>query len=210
MQAPKSSARAGAEGQALEPDPPAAAGRPDAVAAPITLRLRVHLLRRVLDRRLAAGHACESTPALALRARQIADPHARQQLARSLRRVVDFVDGPGSRRARPAPASERAPVSRGRQAVHGLATRLEGEELVSPRGVVLARALLTNGFNPLSNPHCQQTVSQAVSEVEEALDVDRASIKPPEPGSYRTIAQRDGGGGAPIVADRAGAAVFRA
>jgi len=81
---------------------------------------------------------------------------------------------------------------------------------VSPRGVVLARALLTNGLNPLSNPHSQQTVSQAVGEVEEALDLDRTSIKPPEPGSYRTIAQRDGRGGAPIVADRAGAAASRA
>jgi hypothetical protein len=40
---------------------------------------------------------------------------------------------------------------------------------VSARGVVLARALLTDGRSPLFNPFCERTVVEAVFDVQDAL-----------------------------------------
>jgi hypothetical protein len=65
-------------------------------AVPLALRLRVYLTRGRLDRQLASGRLCESTAALALRARQLGDPRQRRKVASDLRGIVDYVDRVGS------------------------------------------------------------------------------------------------------------------
>ncbi|MGA2320677.1 MAG: hypothetical protein ABSG95_08020 [Solirubrobacteraceae bacterium] len=122
-----------------------------------------------LDRRIAAGSAQESTPALSLRARQLTSPRTRQQIARELRGIVDYVDRAGSAWIFSAVVIERAAVRAGRQAILGLAERLEGAAPVSPRGVARAQVLLTDGLSPLFNRYCERTVIQAIWEVEDAL-----------------------------------------
>ncbi len=168
---------------ALAAAPPHNAGPPRRGAAHPGLRLRVYFERRELDRQLAAGRRWDTGAALALRARQLTDPRARSRLAASLRATVDFVERSGSGREPCARVPSGEPLSRGRRAVNGLADRLEGAGPVNPRGIVLARALLSGGVNPLRSAHCGQTVSEAVSEVEAALDVDGTGECPARPGS---------------------------
>jgi len=140
--------------------------------SPLALRLRVHATRGRLDRQLAAGRPCESTAALSLRARQLTHPRARQRVARDLRGIVDYVDRLGSPRVVSAVVIEPAAVRRARQPILGLAERLEGAAPVSPRGVALARALLTDGLSPLFNQYCERTVTQAIWAVEDALEAN--------------------------------------
>ncbi len=138
--------------------------------APLTLRLRVFVTRRALDRRIVSGRACDTSPALALRALQLTGWRTRDELARNLRRVVDYVERRGSPGVISTVMIEPHAVRTGRRAILGLARRLEGPAPVSATGVVLAAALLTDGRSPLFNPHSRRTVSQAISEVHDALE----------------------------------------
>ncbi len=145
-------------------------GRSISVQAPLRLRLRVYLTRPRLDRQIAVGGACAVSAALELRARQLSSPRIRLQLARNLRGVVEYVDRRGSRPALSAVVIDRHAVASGRHAILGLAERLEAEDPVSPRGVVLVRRLLSDGLGPLFNRNSQQTVIQAVWNIVEALE----------------------------------------
>lgn len=103
-------------------------------AVPLALRLRVHLTRGRLDRQLASGRLCESTAALALRARQLGDPRKRREVARDLCGIVDYVDRVGASRVISAVVIDRRAVRDGRPAILGLAQRLEDAAPVSFRG----------------------------------------------------------------------------
>lgn len=138
--------------------------------APLTLRLRVFVMRGELDRQIAAGRPYAANAALGLRARQLTDPRNRRQIARNLRGIVDYAHRHRSGRMISAVVIEPAAVRTGRQAIFELAGRLEGSDPMSPRGVVLAGTLLTDGRSPLFNPHSERTVAQAVSEVHDALE----------------------------------------
>jgi hypothetical protein len=145
--------------------------------AALTLRMSVCLKRWKLDRLIADGRSCTSTAALALRARQLVDPHTRQQVAGSLRSIVDYADHAGYGWSVSAVVIERAAVRAAREAVLGLAERLEGPEPVSPRGVASVQTLLTDGIgSPLFNPHCKRTVVEAVWEAADLLGADVPSI----------------------------------
>ncbi len=150
--------------------PPIGGGEANSGGASPALRLKAFVTRRKLDRQIAAGRSCESNPALALRAYQLTGSRSREEIARNLRGIVDYVDRRSSRGAMSAVVIEPAAVRSGRRAILELARRLEGAAAVSPRGVVLAGALLTDGRSPLFNPHCERTVAQAVSEVHDALE----------------------------------------
>ena len=52
----------------------------------------------------------------------------------------------------------------------GLAERLEGPGPVSPVGVASAQTLLTDGLSPLFNRNSEQTVTQAIWKIQDALD----------------------------------------
>jgi hypothetical protein len=141
------------------------------------LRLQVRVTRTRLDRQLAAGHPCESTAALALRSYQLTNARARQLVARDLRGVVEFVDRAASGRLISAVVIERAAVRAGREAILGLAERLEGTGPVTPRGMALVRMLLTDGVSsPLFNPGCGLSVAQAVWEIADVLGGDAPTI----------------------------------
>lgn len=145
--------------------------RSNPVAVPLALRLRVHLTRGRLDRQLASGRLCESTAALALRARQLGDPRQRREVARDLRGIVDYVDRVGASRVISAVVIDRRAVRDGRPAILGLAQRLEDAAPVSFRGVALTRVLITDGLSPLFNPDSGQTVAEAISRIGDALKV---------------------------------------
>jgi hypothetical protein len=149
-----------------------------AAGAPLPLRVRVRFTRGRLDRQIAAGWRGESSEALALRGRQLIHPRCRRRVARDLRGTVKYADRNGSGPVISAVVINRAAVRDGRGAILGLAERLAGPNPVSPRGVVLARTLLSDVFdNPLYDPDCQRTVAEAVWEVADALGPDAPTIR---------------------------------
>jgi hypothetical protein len=100
----------------------------------------------------------------------LSDPRTRQRLARSLRGIVAYADRVEGRPLFSAVVIDRAAVRADREAILGLA---EAEDPVNPRGIVLARRLLTDGIDsPLYNRRCGRTVAAAVWEVSDALGDD--------------------------------------
>ncbi len=153
----------------FEGTPPAHGERSGIADASVGLRLRVWLTRGRLDRQIAAGRSCEATQALALRARQLAGHRTRRRVADSLRGVVEEADRRASPPLLTSVVIEQRAVRFGRLAILDLAEQLDGERPVDPRGVVLARTLLTDGLSPLFNMRAEQTVTEAASEAMDAL-----------------------------------------
>jgi len=148
-------------------------GRLASARAGFALRVRLWLTRGRLDQRIVTGHPLDSGAATALRARQLSEPRTRQRLARSLRGIVAYADRVEGRSLFSAVVIDRAAVSADREAILGLAERLEAEDPVNPRGIVLARRLLTDGIaSPLYNWRCGRTVAAAIWEISDALDDD--------------------------------------
>jgi hypothetical protein len=136
----------------------------------LTLRLRVYATRGRLDRQIAAGGQQASTAALALRARQLAHPRTRMQAARSLRKIVDYADYRASHRGISAVVIEPTAVRRARHPILGLAERLEAPHPLNPEGVARVQVLLTDGRGPLFNHNSEQTVTQAIWQIQDALE----------------------------------------
>ena len=183
MKAPRSrpaiaSATAAATVVALDADARVAAGGPTDRRAPLALRLKVFLTRVKLDRAIADGSPYEATRALALRVVQLTACRTRRRIASELRAVVEYADVNDSAPPRlSAVMIEPAAVRAGREAILGLAERLHSTAPLSARGVVLARALLTDGRSPLFNPFCERTVVEAVFDVQDALGARRGTAQ---------------------------------
>jgi hypothetical protein len=159
-----------------EPVPSGGGGRSPSAGASLALRLRVYLTRAKLDREIGSGCPCESTAALALRARQLTHASTRQQIARELREIVEYVDRSGPRPIDTAVVIVPGAVRVGREAIVGLAQKLEGSAAVEPAGIVLARRFLTDGLGPMSDPNSERTVAEAVGEVVDALEGHRSAV----------------------------------
>jgi len=152
--------------------------RARAVSAPLSLRVSVYLTRGRLDRRIVSDWPCEFTPQLGLRVLQLIDPRTRRSLARGLRGKVEFVDRMGSRPNFSAVVIERPSVRVGREAILGLAERLDGSDPVCPRGIVLVQTLLTDGCgSPLFSRYAKQSMFEAVWEVADALDPEGYTVE---------------------------------
>jgi hypothetical protein len=142
---------------------------PTRLGPPRALRLEVFLRRGKLDRQIASPGTCELTDALSLRICQLTEAGMRRRTARELRGVVERVDDREPGLVISAVVIEPAAVRAGREALLGLAERLESSAPVSARGVALARGLLTEADSPLYDPYCERTVNEAVFEVQDAL-----------------------------------------
>ena len=148
-------------------------GRADSPGSPVLLRLRVFVTRRRLDRQIAAGHRCDA-PARELRVRQLTDLRSQQAAARNLRRVVGHVDRLGAGPDLSAAVIDRAAVRANREAILGLADRLDRAGEVSPQGMVLARELITAGAtSPLYGANGGRALMQALWEISDALGTKR-------------------------------------
>jgi hypothetical protein len=84
--------------------------------------------------------------------------------------VVDYADRAGNGPLISAVVIDARAVRAGRGAISELAERLERCAEVDPRGMILARGLLTDGLSPLFDQGCERTVAQAVAEIHDALD----------------------------------------
>jgi hypothetical protein len=148
---------------------PSRRSRPEAADAPVRLRLRVFVTRRWLDRQIVAGDVGDA-PELLLRARQLTCCGSQRAAARSLRRAVSHVDAVGHGPDFSAVVVDRTAVRTSREALLGLADRLDRADDVSSRGMVLVTELLTNGVDsPLYGADDEQALAEAIWEISDAL-----------------------------------------
>jgi len=145
---------------------------------PLTLRrrIRVQLHKARLDQQLADGFGTDPIEDRAVRARQLASPRTRRQLARSLRARVKDAERPAAPRLSAAVPLSRRVVLRWRESLLGLAERLERPDPVNPCGVARVLLVLTDGTGPLYNPGAADRMSDAVWWIADglALRVDEA------------------------------------
>jgi hypothetical protein len=129
------------------------------------------LHRTRLDRELAGGCGWDASEDLALRARQLVDPVRCRQFARSLRRALAAADDPLLvLRSASVPASREA-LTGWREALLGLAERLERPGPINPCGVARTRALLTDGLGPLYNRDAERSIAEAVWWIADGLQL---------------------------------------
>lgn len=134
-------------------------------------RLRVRLSRGRLDRELADAIVRDTSEGHALRARQLADPAARRQLACSLRRLLADAEDP-----RAALLGSSVPVLGDvvmpwREALLGLAERLEQTEPVNPLGLARMRVVLTDGMGPFYNRASERSLGEMVWWIADGLQL---------------------------------------
>jgi hypothetical protein len=116
------------------------------------LRAVVAARRRSLTRRLACGEDPATSPALALRARQLTGGRARQGLGRSLRHVV--LDACHPTPGRPAfGLIRRGAVLDAEVAIDLLVKRLRSPVPVSAEGAAMVERMLSDSaWSPLYSP----------------------------------------------------------
>ena len=146
----------------------------------LMLRARVFATRRSLDDLLADGANPAQTAALALRARQLVSPRARQQVATGLERLVWEAQ-------RPAPLHPAALLLARRQIVElraallGIVECLRTARPVYAQGMALLWRLLTDGAGPAYDPHATHSLCRVVHVAADALGgrwADRSSASP--------------------------------
>jgi hypothetical protein len=125
---------------------------------------------------LAYGVACTTPEERALRARQLADPSTRRGLARSRRELSADAEGGRVAFSAAVPIDRRA-VGPWREALLGLAERLEQPVEVNPSGVARVLVLLTDGAGPLYNPGRDRSIGEAIWWVADGLALDSISSR---------------------------------
>jgi HAMP domain-containing protein len=125
------------------------AGRRAATAAPVLPARAFAMLRHsALDRRLAAGADATGDRQLAVRAWQITRTSVRERVAAALDAILIDAERPRPHHgAAVCVCGEEVEVAR--DEILRLAERLRDRRPVRPRGVALARQLLTDGVGPL-------------------------------------------------------------
>jgi hypothetical protein len=134
----------------------------------LRLRLRTAFERRALDRRLLAGESPQASPELSRRAELLLDPGERHEIAEALRQTVSASLEPPHQ-----PSSKvslnRAEIEVARDDLLGLATALESETPAGPRGVIMARRLVTDLGSPLYSPCSEGALGRVASHARAAL-----------------------------------------
>ena len=132
-------------------------------------QLKARLERARLDRDLAAGCSPQRSRLHALRARQLAGPFVRSEVARSLRHVVDAAMRPDAvltpvrlRRSTVLVSLRQEEVQAWREGLLGLAARIDGHAAGNPCGGARGMSLLADGAGPLYNPDPQRGLAETI------------------------------------------------
>jgi len=133
------------------------------------LRLRVLLHRRRLDRELADGCPPEASPQRAVRAQQLAAPATGRELARYLRELVVRAERPRVGLLDPTVPVVRDVVLPRREALLGLAERLEQPVPLNPCGVARVLLLLSDGAGPLYSRASVRTMTQVLFSIADGM-----------------------------------------
>jgi hypothetical protein len=125
-----------------------------------------------IDRRLADGTVPWHTPVYAARCRQLAAPHSRRVLARSLERLVEDADAGPRAPLSAAIAPSRARVQEARPELLILAAELRSDRPVEPRGLAAIRVLLSDGSSPVYTRGDPEALKLRLETVASWLEVD--------------------------------------
>jgi hypothetical protein len=142
--------------------------------ARITDRIVARLRARSLDERLLNGGITEASPAVLVRRARLLHRRHRLAVASGLRRLVAAARG-SDRNMFAAQLPIRAgQILESEPLILTLADELEHEKGVSPRGVILADRLLTDGASPIYPPTPMDDAAEAT--VETAVKHARAAL----------------------------------
>jgi hypothetical protein len=136
-------------------------------------RIRARVFARSIDDKLLNGGVTEGDPVVIVRRARLLNRRYRSQVASALRKLVEI-----ARHREPRPFGARLPI-REREVlsaarhIRTLAEELEAEDGVSPRGVILAERLVTDGGSPVYPPTPHQ---RALETVESAVRHARAAL----------------------------------
>jgi len=137
--------------------------------APPLLGLRVLLRRDALDRALADGARPDDTPALALRARQLATRREAEHVGERLEAILHELDLPPARALTSRAPLQRAQIIAARPFVANLAQRLHDVEHPHAVGIARARQLVVDGSGPLYAPSPPGTLARLAWRAADAL-----------------------------------------
>jgi hypothetical protein len=178
----------------------ALAGLERVASPPVSLRLGAQWWQRTrlsviawwhaarLDRQLAAGASPHASAVLALRAQRITGRHSRMRVADGLARAIrDAQDTTPAFSAAVRPHRQEVLAARGVLAT--LDRRLRAPEPVTPRGVTLLQALLTDGTSPLYRPSEPGGLGSQLRAAAAALEPVNRCERPPE--TTQTPERRD-------------------
>ncbi len=135
-------------------------------------RLAVWLHHWQVDRELAAGLSPTLSKHRAALARQLVAAGERRRLARSLRVAVSQAESSRHPRLTTAVPVRRQEVVAWREALLGLADRLDQPQPVSPRGMAQVIQLLTDGTGPLYNRTPLRSLGEMIWWAADGLTVD--------------------------------------
>jgi hypothetical protein len=139
-------------------------------AARARTRLWTRLHRSRLDHALAAGASPDSSAPLSLRASELIGTHARTELARRLRRLVDDARSPLGPLSPGVPMCRRK-VFASRAFLYALADRLESSEPVAARGVAQLRLLVTGAVGPIHDRPIADDLEPALQQAQHSLEL---------------------------------------
>lgn len=137
--------------------------------------LRVRLRRGRIDRDLAEARVRDRSQEHALRAAQLVSEVTRRDTARSLREVVAAAENPRAEWLGSTALLNRDVVVPRRDALMGLAERLEQSGPIDPCGVARARVLASDGMGPLYNPASERSLGEAISWIADGLDMSASN-----------------------------------
>ena len=137
----------------------------------LALRARVWFKSLELDAALADGDDPTRTPELALRARQLAEPSRRDELAEAIYRVIAIADR-HEKEAAIMPLTPFRPwqIDGNRSLLLELADRLRDNSPHALQGVAMTALMLEDGTGPLFFSNRTATLERAISACLSALD----------------------------------------
>jgi hypothetical protein len=132
------------------------------------LRLRVRVSRSRLDREIGAGVPLDGSPALALRANQLATMRARETIAVMLARILEAAEEFEAASGSPV-IVEHVAVLGARAGILELIERLRSAEPLHPRGIALARLLAQDRRSPIICQSVDRSIGQALADIAQSL-----------------------------------------
>jgi hypothetical protein len=129
---------------------------------------------RSIDEKLLNGGVTDDDPVVIVRRARLIGIRYRSAVAASLRKLAAAARYPELNRFRAQIQLRAKPVIDSEPLILALADELESEETVSPRGVILAERLITDGDSPVYAPIAlskptEETVDSAVRHARAAL-----------------------------------------
>jgi hypothetical protein len=137
-------------------------------AATLLEPARVWLQRGALDRRLAHGADPSASPELSRRARQLISRRRRSGLAEGIRNVIEEAKEPHRGFSAAVPLRRRDILTE-REFLVAIAEDLLSDDHLSPRGIALVEALLTDGASPLYSHGPEGDLHRALTHARAAL-----------------------------------------